>query len=72
MKHLLSIEAMEPKSIETILENSAVMKTQRGNNQHQRLAGQTEEVERVLGDEASFRGHAACLARVRHVIRLPR
>ena len=41
MKHLLSIEAMEPKSIETILENAAVMKTQRGNNQHQRLAGQT-------------------------------
>ena len=41
MKHLLSIEAMEPKSIETILENATVMKTQRGNNQHQRLAGQT-------------------------------
>ncbi len=32
---------MEPKSIETILENATVMKTQRGNNQHQRLAGQT-------------------------------
>ena len=41
MKHLLSIEAMEPKSIETILENAAVMKTQRGKNQHQPLAGQT-------------------------------
>jgi len=41
MKHLLSIEAMEPKSIETILENAAVMKTQRGDNQHQPLAGQT-------------------------------
>ncbi len=41
MKHLLSIEAMEPKSIETILENAATMKAQRGNNQHQSLAGQT-------------------------------
>ncbi len=41
MKHLLSIEAMEPKSIETILENVATMKAQRGNNQHQSLAGQT-------------------------------
>ena len=41
MKHLLSIEAMEPKSIETILENAAVMKAQRGDSQHQPLAGQT-------------------------------
>ncbi len=41
MKHLLSIEAMEPKSIETILENAAVMKAQRGKSQHQSLAGQT-------------------------------
>jgi ornithine carbamoyltransferase len=41
MKHLLSIEAMEPKSIETILENAAVMKAQRGDNQHQPLVGQT-------------------------------
>jgi ornithine carbamoyltransferase len=41
MKHLLSIEAMEPKSIETILENAAVMKAQRGKSQHQPLAGQT-------------------------------
>jgi len=41
MKHLLSIEAMEPKSIETILENTAVMKAQRGKSQHQPLAGQT-------------------------------
>ena len=36
MKHLLSIEAMEPKSIETILENAGVMKAQRGDSQHQR------------------------------------
>ncbi len=41
MKHLLSIEAMEPKSIETILENAAIMKVQRGDSQHQPLAGQT-------------------------------
>ena len=41
MKHLLSIEAMEPKSIETILENAGVMKAQRGDSQHQPLAGQT-------------------------------
>ena len=41
MKHLLSIEAMESKSIETILENAAVMKAQRGKSQHQPLAGQT-------------------------------
>ncbi len=41
MKHLLSIEAMEPKSIETILENATAIKAKRGNNQHQSLAGQT-------------------------------
>ena len=41
MKHLLSIEAMEPKSIVTILENAGVMKAQRGDSQHQPLAGQT-------------------------------
>ena len=41
MKHLLSIEAMEPKSIENILENAVVMKAQRGDSQHQPLAGQT-------------------------------
>jgi len=41
MKHLLSIEAMESKSIETILENTAVMKSERGKSQHQPLAGQT-------------------------------
>ena len=41
MKHLLSIEAMDAKSIETILENAGVMKAQRGDSQHQPLAGQT-------------------------------
>ena len=41
MKHLLSIEAMDTTSIETILENTGVMKAQRGNSQHQPLAGQT-------------------------------
>jgi ornithine carbamoyltransferase len=41
MKHLLSIKAMEPKSIVTILENAGVMKAQRGDSQHQPLAGQT-------------------------------
>lgn len=41
MKHLLSIEAMDAKSIETILENASVMKAQRGDSQHQPLAGQT-------------------------------
>ena len=41
MKNLLRIEATEPKSIETILENAGVMKAQRGDSQHQPLAGQT-------------------------------
>tara|TARA_B100001123_G_scaffold96967_1_gene111689 strand:- start:1859 stop:2752 length:894 start_codon:yes stop_codon:yes gene_type:complete len=41
MKHLLSIESMDKRDIETILENAAVMKAQRGNNQYQPLAGQT-------------------------------
>jgi ornithine carbamoyltransferase len=41
MKHLLSIEAMDAASIETILENAGVMKSQRGDSQHQPLAGQT-------------------------------
>ena len=41
MKHLLSIEAMDTKSIETILENTAGIKAQRGNRQDQPLAGQT-------------------------------
>jgi ornithine carbamoyltransferase len=41
MKHLLSIEAMDTASIETILENATVIKAQRGDSQHQPLAGQT-------------------------------
>jgi ornithine carbamoyltransferase len=41
MKHLLSIEAMDAKSIETVLENAGVMKAQRGDSQHQPLAGKT-------------------------------
>ena len=41
MKHFLSIEAMDAASIETILENTTVMKAQRGSSQHQPLAGQT-------------------------------
>ena len=41
MKHLLSIEAMDTASIETILENASVIKAQRGDSQHQPLAGQT-------------------------------
>ena len=41
MKHLLSIEAMDAASIEAILENATVIKAQRGDSQHQPLAGQT-------------------------------
>ena len=41
MKHLLSIEAMDAASIGTILENASVIKAQRGDSQHQPLAGQT-------------------------------
>ena len=41
MKHLLSIETMDSESIETILENANVIKTQRGDCQDQPLAGQT-------------------------------
>ena len=41
MKHLLSIEAMDKASIKTILENATVIKAQRGDSQHQPLAGQT-------------------------------
>ena len=41
MKHLLSIEAMDTESIGTILENATVIKAQRGDSQHQPLAGQT-------------------------------
>ena len=41
MKHLLSIESIDAPSIEHILENTAIMKSQRGESQHQPLAGQT-------------------------------
>ena len=41
MKHLLSIESMDAPSIEHILENTAIMKAQRGESQHQPLADQT-------------------------------
>jgi len=41
MKHLLSIEAMDTASIKIILENTTVIKAQRGDSQHQPLAGQT-------------------------------
>lgn len=41
MKHLLSIEAMDAASIGAILENASVIKAQRGDSQHQPLAGQT-------------------------------
>ena len=41
MKHLLSIELMDTAAIETILENTTVIKAQRGDSQHQPLAGQT-------------------------------
>ncbi len=41
MKHLLSIEAMDPKSIGIILENTADIKAQRGGCQDQPLADQT-------------------------------
>ena len=41
MKHLLSIESMDTASIKTILENATVIKAQRGDSQHQPLAGQT-------------------------------
>ena len=41
MKHLLSLEAMDADAIETILKNAAVIKEQRGDSQHQPLAGQT-------------------------------
>jgi len=39
IKHLLSIESMSRADIEQILENSAVLKGQRGDSQHKPLAG---------------------------------
>jgi ornithine carbamoyltransferase len=41
MKHLLSLEAMSRKDMETILENSKIFKATRGNSQHKPLARQT-------------------------------
>jgi len=41
IKHLLSIESMSRADIEQILENSAVLKRQRGDSQHKPLAGRT-------------------------------
>ncbi|HUR47014.1 MAG TPA: hypothetical protein VMZ27_14140, partial [Candidatus Saccharimonadales bacterium] len=40
MKHLLSMEKMSTSDILHILENSTVLKRQRGDSQHQPLAGQ--------------------------------
>ncbi|HSH17293.1 MAG TPA: ornithine carbamoyltransferase, partial [Verrucomicrobiae bacterium] len=40
MKHLLSIETLSPADMHTILENTAVLKAQRRDSQHQPLAGQ--------------------------------
>lgn len=41
MKHLLSLEKMSPDEMRTILQNSAVIKRQRGDSQHRPLAGQS-------------------------------
>lgn len=40
MKHLLSLESLAVRDIEVILENSKVIKAQRGDSQHKPLAGQ--------------------------------
>src|SRR5258706_8304709 len=40
-KHLLSLEAMSRLEIEHVLENSSVLKRERGHAQHKPLAGQT-------------------------------
>ena len=40
MKHLLSIEALSRKEIQTILDNAKVIKRERGNSQHKPLANQ--------------------------------
>jgi ornithine carbamoyltransferase len=40
MKHLLSLEALSRADIDVILENSKVIKAQRGDSQHKPLAGQ--------------------------------
>jgi len=41
MKHLLSIETLDPKDIETILRETAVFKKERGYSRHKPLADQT-------------------------------
>ena len=41
MKHLLSLEKLAAADFETILKNASVLKKERGNSQHQPLAGQT-------------------------------
>lgn len=41
MKHLLSLEKLARADMETILQNSSVLKKQRGDSQHKPLAGQT-------------------------------
>ncbi|MEP6663373.1 MAG: ornithine carbamoyltransferase [Verrucomicrobiota bacterium] len=41
MKHLLSLEKLAKSDMETILQNSSVLKKQRGDSQHKPLAGQT-------------------------------
>lgn len=41
MKHLLSLEKMPRADMETILQNSVVLKSQRGDSQHKPLAGQS-------------------------------
>src|SRR5215213_498514 len=41
MKHLLSLETLSRADMETILQNTTVLKRQRGDSQHQPLAGQT-------------------------------
>ncbi|MEO7300066.1 MAG: ornithine carbamoyltransferase [Verrucomicrobiota bacterium] len=41
MKHLLSLEKLSQADMETILQNSSVLKKQRGDSQHKPLAGQT-------------------------------
>jgi ornithine carbamoyltransferase len=41
MKHLLSLERMTRPEMEVVLQNSSVLKQQRGDSQHKPLAGQT-------------------------------
>src|SRR5215213_4520075 len=40
MKHLLSLETLSRADMETILQNTTVLKRQRGDSQHKPLAGQ--------------------------------